>query len=501
MSAKSPTFADVAAVLVTRDASANPHWDEIIASVSMYGEVIVHDNSKATDFKVAGRYVAAHGASRSIVYFQDDDVLLPREAHEAILASYEPGVLVSSMYDQWIEDCGYFDLAMVGLGSIQDHLLWQDAHGRYINAYHGDDRFEYDADFVYGTLTPFKRLDVGGANHILDIASAPDRLWQQDEQMEGKWRTIKRARALRKIVLTILTKNEEANIQRALDSAKHWVDRVLIIDSGSTDKTFDKINDWSARNRIPVEVLCERWQGFGRMRNRLLEEGRSRGEYMLLMDADEELIDVPGTRPELWADGYALFYDQDVTYAQPRLLASRFPFAFDDVDVHAALDTAHETFQPVAVNLEAPLIRHHGAERSYGPERIQAQIEKLTRLIENGVDLARHLFLRGKAYEGAGEWDLAARDYERRVEDWPAGDEEHYYSRFRLGTIYCEHFNRFAEGIDHLISAYFDRPARVESLRAAAFYITAVADATPYPKNDLLLVHRELYRVTHPKEG
>lgn len=41
------------------------------------------------------------------------------------------------------------------------------------------------------------------------------------------------------ITAIILTKNEEVNIERCIRSIKDWVDRVVVVDSGSTDKTVE----------------------------------------------------------------------------------------------------------------------------------------------------------------------------------------------------------------------------------------------------------------------
>ena len=41
------------------------------------------------------------------------------------------------------------------------------------------------------------------------------------------------------ITAIILTKNEEVNIERCIKSIKAWVDRVVVVDSGSTDKTVE----------------------------------------------------------------------------------------------------------------------------------------------------------------------------------------------------------------------------------------------------------------------
>lgn len=41
------------------------------------------------------------------------------------------------------------------------------------------------------------------------------------------------------ITAIILTKNEELNIERCINSIKDWVDRVVVVDSGSTDRTVE----------------------------------------------------------------------------------------------------------------------------------------------------------------------------------------------------------------------------------------------------------------------
>jgi hypothetical protein len=369
------TFDDVTAVIVTRG-DVDMSWTKDLP----YGEVIVWDNSQqARDSKVFGRYVAAEGATRPLIYFQDDDVRF--HEHAGLLESYEPGVLVSNMYDEWIQDCGYFDLALVGLGSIMDKGLWRVPLKRYLEAYGEDDRFLLDADFIFGTLARWKRIDFG--HEILDIASDDTRLWKQEGQLEGKWRSIRNARALRRVVLTMMTKNEENNIVGALNSADGLFDSLLLLDTGSTDDTIFVADTWASVNCVPFDVIERPFTNFGEMRNLLLEEGRKRGEYMLLMDADEtfefnslQQYGAPRTWPELEADGYVLHYEGDLDCGQPRLLSSNFPWRFDGI-VHAALDNP-TGMTPRGVNLQQPRIRHHGDTR-HGTKKLERDIELLTK--------------------------------------------------------------------------------------------------------------------------
>ena len=48
------------------------------------------------------------------------------------------------------------------------------------------------------------------------------------------------------ITAIILTKNEEANIERCINSIKNVVDRICVVDSGSTDRTIELAKELGA---------------------------------------------------------------------------------------------------------------------------------------------------------------------------------------------------------------------------------------------------------------
>ena len=468
-----------------------------------------------SDWQVYNRYLTAElEAKHDTLYFQDDDVIF--RDHKALLSAFN----TRDFDAQWVankqpgldEAQGYWDLALVGCGSLVPRGVWGDAFRRYREAYRNDERFTLDADFIFGVLSKWKKVDLG--LEVLPAASAPNRLWRQKGQMEGKHASINKARALRTIVLTMLTKNEQANVVRALDSARPLYDRVLIHDTGSTDDTVLEVSRWCSANGIPHTIAPNvPFEGFGQNRNALLREGRKLGDYMLLMDADEEFVKYDTeadavARPELFCDAYMLHYDGALDYAQPRILFSNYPWRFDEVKSHAALDDNDPAadHRPIGCDMQAPRILHHDDAQTSTEERYRRDIANLTDDIRHGREVARAYFMRGKAFEGLAavtrdeEYKQdAIRDYKKRVA-LSTGDEESYYSRFRLGCLLVE-TGKFASGADELFSAWMDRPRRIESLRALAAYCTAVADATPYPVGDMIIVHRDLYRDSPQTEG
>ncbi|PWM76636.1 MAG: glycosyltransferase family 2 protein [Phascolarctobacterium sp.] len=90
------------------------------------------------------------------------------------------------------------------------------------------------------------------------------------------------------LTVVILTKNEEKTIKQVIENAQKCVADILVIDSGSTDKTVDIANACGA------EVVFREWDNdFSAQRNFALQHVKT--PWVLYLDADEfldtELID------------------------------------------------------------------------------------------------------------------------------------------------------------------------------------------------------------------
>ncbi|MFC3909615.1 glycosyltransferase family 2 protein [Legionella dresdenensis] len=79
----------------------------------------------------------------------------------------------------------------------------------------------------------------------------------------------------------IITKNEEANIRRCLESIK-WVDEVIVLDSGSTDNTVAIAQEYTEK-----VFISEDWQGYGIQKQRVLSLATC--DWVLNLDADEQV--------------------------------------------------------------------------------------------------------------------------------------------------------------------------------------------------------------------
>ncbi|MBU2700875.1 glycosyltransferase involved in cell wall biosynthesis [Sporomusaceae bacterium BoRhaA] len=89
------------------------------------------------------------------------------------------------------------------------------------------------------------------------------------------------------VTLCMITKNEETNIACCIQSVKHLVDEIIVVDTGSDDSTMDQALQAGAK------VFTFDWQyDFAEARNFGLE--RATGDWILVLDADEtlEYIDI-----------------------------------------------------------------------------------------------------------------------------------------------------------------------------------------------------------------
>ncbi len=86
------------------------------------------------------------------------------------------------------------------------------------------------------------------------------------------------------VVLVMIARDEAPRIARALDSLRPWVDRMLVLDTGSTDETP------AIARGAGAEVHHLPWPGdFSAARNHAL--GLAHGGWHLVVDADEWLVE------------------------------------------------------------------------------------------------------------------------------------------------------------------------------------------------------------------
>ena len=83
------------------------------------------------------------------------------------------------------------------------------------------------------------------------------------------------------ISVVIITLNEERNISRCLNSVLNFADEIIVMDSGSSDRTEQIAKSFNVR------FYSGSWQGYGGTKN--MANALSNFSYIFSIDADEEV--------------------------------------------------------------------------------------------------------------------------------------------------------------------------------------------------------------------
>jgi len=79
----------------------------------------------------------------------------------------------------------------------------------------------------------------------------------------------------------VITRNAEPTLRRCLASLR-WADEIVVVDSGSTDRTPEICQEFGAHFTMTPD-----WPGHGPQKNRALD--RAHGEWIVALDSDEWL--------------------------------------------------------------------------------------------------------------------------------------------------------------------------------------------------------------------
>ncbi|WP_454784105.1 glycosyltransferase family 2 protein [Legionella sp. WA2024007413] len=118
------------------------------------------------------------------------------------------------------------------------------------------------------------------------------------------------------LTVIIITKNEERNIRRCLESVR-FADEVVVLDSGSTDKTVAIAKEYTEH------VFSTDWPGYGAQKQRALS--KATGDWVLNLDADESVSEelqqeIKAAMSSNTADAFRIaiqmyFYNQPLKYS------------------------------------------------------------------------------------------------------------------------------------------------------------------------------------------
>ena len=105
--------------------------------------------------------------------------------------------------------------------------------------------------------------------------------------------------------LVMIVKNEEDRIKVSLESVKGIADNFVIMDTGSEDGTVDIIKNYCNDNKIPLHLMEKTFPQpfhYANARNVVLDYADDKGDYLILLDCNDELKD--GKNLRMFIDNY-----------------------------------------------------------------------------------------------------------------------------------------------------------------------------------------------------
>jgi glycosyltransferase involved in cell wall biosynthesis len=278
------------------------------------------------------------------------------------------------------------------------------------------------------------------------------------------------------IGLSMIVKNEASVIERCLARVAPLLDYVLIADTGSSDDTVQRIEDFLSRSGIPGHVVHHPWVNFAHNRTAARAElqGRSDIDYVFTIDADELLeidpgLDIAALKASLTADLYEIEMSHgSLSYGRWALYSNRLPFRYRSV-LHEYLDPPAGAVR--GGRIEGMRVRYtYDGARSRNPDKFKDDARVLEAALLTETDpmlVARYTFYLAQSYRDA-DLHLEAYDaYLRRAElgQWV---EERYVSLVNAGTLAGRLDKPVMEQVGLFLKAYDLVPTRAEALHGAA---------------------------------
>lgn len=298
----------------------------------------------------------------------------------------------------------------------------------------------------------------------------------------------------------MIVKNESKIIERLLASVLSIVDTYCICDTGSTDDTVQRIENFMRAAGKPGTVIREPFRNFGYNRSFALAAAAPWGEYALLLDADMCLeIDPAFSTTALTADEYSIVqYNSAMEYYNTRIVRTGVGIT--------CVGPTHEYYSiPKGLRCEklsTLRIRDIG-DGGAKDDKFERDIRLLQAGLVEEPDNPRYYFYLANSYRDLGRHAEAIAAYQRRIElgGWV---EEVFQACLEIGRCYRRVGDK-ANAVHWWLEGYGRHPKRAETLyevtkmyredgkNQLGMMFCKLGAAIPYPKDDVLFINKGVY--------
>jgi len=271
----------------------------------------------------------------------------------------------------------------------------------------------------------------------------------------------------------MIVKNEAGVIRRCLDSVRPLVDHWVIVDTGSTDGTQRIIREHFAD--VPGELHERPWKNFGHNRSEALALARGKADYMLVIDADENVVIEPGFELPSGADVYLVqcnFENSAVSWHRATFVKASLPWRYEGV-LHEYLECGQPPERKKLDHIR--VVSHTDGARNKDPvSKYRNDAALLEQAVRDEPGNARYVFYLAQSYRDAQEPEKAIEAYERRV-GMGGWAEEVYFSLLQIAVL-KQRLKRPSESVvAAFLRAYAYRPTRAEALVEVAVHCRLTA--------------------------
>ncbi len=268
-----------------------------------------------------------------------------------------------------------------------------------------------------------KSIEADPGNHMpyVNLANLlrqygePDRAEEVVQRGLAKCRQVDELRLLARsheqqatVSACMIVKNEEELLPDCLQSIRDWVDEIIVVDTGSTDRTVEIAESYGAR------IFHQPWEGnFSKHRNFSIAQATC--DWIFIIDADERLYqeDISLIKKVLNQDDYKIIsinvfnftgeHEEHVTFLPSiRFFRRELGLKYEGIVHNLILPPADQPIMRVGIRL-----KHYGYGLS--PEKMKAKIARSKALLEKQIaenpDNAFALFNLAQLLRGEGVED------------------------------------------------------------------------------------------------
>jgi len=310
-----------------------------------------------------------------------------------------------------------------------------------------------------------------------------------------------------KIIFICMIKNEEKIIERCITNALAICDAICIIDTGSTDKTKEKIQEVFEKTKMNYVVYDDEWKNFGHNRSKAFEHTVEYCKvlgwdlsttYGLLLDADMILKPVNFNKDSLTENGYKIIQkNSSIEYYNTRFVRLDHPWKCVGV-THEYWDGS-QTGTLTKEQIYIDDIGDGGAKS----DKFERDIRLLTQGLIDEPNNVRYMFYLAQSLKDTGKFKEAIKMYKKRINSggWI---EEVWYSHYMIGKCWLSLKNEYKFEA-WMNMAYNFKKDRAEPIYELTKYFREVGQQIkshhyynigskiPFPKNDLLFIENKIY--------